>query len=192
MFVVKKIILIAFVLVKANINSAFIGLLPTIGSRTKLQTRQTGFYATRYVPDGLTEAEYNRIKEKDASKLKGKDLGGIGPRGFKSRSLKGWQEAFERGETDHTFAPVGYRDKIKKGVLKWGDIPYMVRGGVWDNSDVKGSKKKLPWSKTDHEYSKGGYKREQSVSILGSGPGFDWTGKGKRDKGDKRAFPGLS
>lgn len=75
-----------------------------------------------YVPDGLTPEEYRRIKSEDKKKL-GKDLGRLGPRGFKSRSMQAWQEAFERGETGHTFAPFGYREKLKKGELKKEEVP---------------------------------------------------------------------
>ena len=53
---------------------------------------------------------------------------------------------------------------------------YMQRGGSWDNSDVKGSKKKR-WLKSDKDYADGGFKKEQSVSIFGYGEGLDWTGK---------------
>ena len=65
----------------------------------------------------------------------------------------------------------------------------MVRGGSWDNSDVKGGRK-LPWMKQDREYARGGYKKEQSASFLGSGPGLDWTGTRKRVEGQKIA-PGF-
>ena len=55
----------------------------------------------------------------------------------------------------------------------------MQRGGAWDNSDVKGAKKKR-WLKSDEDYSRGGYKKEQSVSIFGYGDGLDWTGSRNR------------
>lgn len=55
----------------------------------------------------------------------------------------------------------------------------MQRGGSWDNSDIKSAKKKN-WLKSDKEYSEGGYKKEQSVSIFGYGEGLDWTGKKNR------------
>jgi hypothetical protein len=88
-------------------------------------------------------------------------------------------------------APLGYREALKKGEIKKEDVPYMVRGGAWDNSDVAGAKKKR-WLKSDKEYASGGYKKEQSVSILGNGPGFDWTGKRPRDENLKKQVPGLS
>lgn len=77
------------------------------------------------------------------------------------------------------------------------DIPYMQRGGNWDNSDVKGAKK-VRWLKSDKDYADGGYKKEQSVSIFGVGEGLDWTGSrdktgptaasGKDDKPKKKLF----
>lgn len=51
----------------------------------------------------------------------------------------------------------------------------MQRGGAWDNSDVKGAKKKS-WLASDKEYANGGFKKEQSISIFGYGEGLDWTG----------------
>jgi len=144
-----------------------------------------------YVPDGLSPAEYNRIKAEDKKKM-GKDLGRLGPRGFKSRSMQAWQEAYEKGLATHSFAPFGYREARAAGKLRKEEIPYMVRGGSWDNSDIIGAKR-LPWMKKDKEYAKGGYKKEQSVSILGSGPGFDWAGTRTRDENlGNRVVPGLS
>lgn len=147
--------------------------------------------AVGYVPDGLTPEQYKKIKTKDQKKL-GKDLARLGPRGFKSRSMQAWQEAYEQGETGHTFAPIDYRNKLKQGKIRKEDVPYMVRGGSWDNSDVLGARKQR-WLKTDKDYAKGGYKKEQSVSLLGSGPGLNWSGA-KRDlsKETKRSFPGFS
>ena len=143
-----------------------------------------------YVPDGLTPEEYQQIKNQDRKRL-GKDLGRLGPRGFKSRSMKAWQEAYENGETGHTFAPFGYREKLKKGEIKKEEVPYMVRGGSWDNSDVFGAKR-LPWLKTDKEYANGGYKKEQSFSLIGSGPGLDWAGTRQKEDKPKTSFPGFS
>ena len=71
-------------------------------------------------------------------------------------------------------------------------LQYMVRGGSWDNSDVFGAKKQK-WLKTDKEYARGGYKKEQSASIIGSGPGFDWTGTRSREENSKKKIvPGFS
>jgi hypothetical protein len=51
----------------------------------------------------------------------------------------------------------------------------MQRGGSWDNSDVKGAKK-VKWLNSDKEYAAGGFRKSQSISILGEGLGLDWTG----------------
>lgn len=160
--------------------------VPKISSSSTTKQSTVG-----YVPDGLTVEQYNKIRQQDASRVKGKDFAKVGPKGFKSRSMQAWQEAFERGEAGHTFAMVGYQEKLKKGLIRWEDVPYMVRGGNWDNSDVKNAKNRLKWSKTDRQYANGGYKKEQSFSILGSGPGFDWTGQGNREDSAKRIYPGL-
>lgn len=148
-----------------------------------------------YVPDGLTPEEYRRIKDKDSQQKKGKDLGRLGPKGFKSRSLQGWQQAFEKGQAAHTFAPVNYKDQVKSGSLRKEDVPYMVRGGEWDNGDVAASgagDKRLKWSKHDRAYAHGGYKKEQSASLLGSGPGVNWTGKPRsREDDEASSKPGF-
>ena len=138
----------------------------------------------------MSPEQYSKIKAADKQKVTGKNLGALGPRGFKSRSMQSWQEAYERGETGHSIAPFGYREKLKNGELKKADVPYMVRGGSWDNSDVRGGKRQR-WLKSDREYARGGYKKEQSVSILGGGAGFDWTGSRPRDESSK-LIPGLS
>lgn len=144
-----------------------------------------------YVPDGLSKEQYDKIKREDASKSAGKNLGALGARGFKSRSMAAWQKAHEKGQASHVFAPIGYRDKLKKGLMKKEDVPYMVRGGSWDNSDVSGARR-LKWNKNDVKYAHGGDKKEQSASILGSGPGLDWTGsRPHSDKNDK-SVPGFS
>jgi hypothetical protein len=148
-----------------------------------------------YVPDGLSPEEYRRIKDKDSQQKQGKDLGRLGPKGFKSRSLQGWQQAFEKGQAAHTFAPVNYKDQVKSGSIRREDVPYMVRGGEWDNGDVPNSvvgAKRLRWSKHDREYAHGGYKKEQSASLLGSGPGLNWTGKRRPRKDDEASSkPGF-
>jgi hypothetical protein len=154
-------------------------------------TRTSAVSLNAYVPDGLTAEQYSKIKAQDGAK-KGKNLGALGPRGFKSRSMFAWQQAYEKGQANHSFAPVGYREKLKSGELKKSDVPYMVRGGSWDNSDVSGARR-LPWLKADKDYARGGYKKEQSASILGSGPGLDWAGARPRgyNLGNGRV-PGFS
>lgn len=71
------------------------------------------------------------------------------------------------------------KERLRKGEIKKEDIPYMQRGGAWDDSDVKGARKKN-WLSSDKDYAGGGFRKSQSVSILGEGGGLDWTGKKER------------
>ena len=82
----------------------------------------------------------------------------------------------ERGEAKHLMPMFNAKEKLRKGKIRKEDIPYMQRGGSWDNTDVKGARNQKKWLKSDKAYSAGGYKKEQSVSILGYGDGLDWTG----------------
>mmetsp|Transcript_24840 Transcript_24840/g.58279 ORF Transcript_24840/g.58279 Transcript_24840/m.58279 type:complete len:216 (-) Transcript_24840:144-791(-) len=133
-----------------------------------------------YVPSGFTPEQYKKFKQQEKKKAAAKkNLGGMGPRGFKSRSMQSFQEAMERGEATHLMPVFNAKERVKRGEIKVDDIPYMQRGGNWDNSDVKGAKKKS-WLKSDKEYSDGGFKKEQSVSIFGKGDGLDWSGKRAR------------
>mmetsp|Transcript_42910 Transcript_42910/g.100735 ORF Transcript_42910/g.100735 Transcript_42910/m.100735 type:complete len:95 (+) Transcript_42910:256-540(+) len=88
--------------------------------------------------------------------------------------MQSFQEAMERGEATHLMPVFNAKQKIARGEIKQEDVPYMQRGGKWDNSDIKGAKMKK-WLKSDKDYSTGGYRKEQSVSILGTGKGLDWT-----------------
>mmetsp|Transcript_22137 Transcript_22137/g.30809 ORF Transcript_22137/g.30809 Transcript_22137/m.30809 type:complete len:231 (-) Transcript_22137:170-862(-) len=145
-----------------------------------------------YVPDGFTPESYKKFQEKEAKKKTAKkNLGGLGPRGFKSRSMQSFQEAMERGEATHLMPVFNAKEKINSGELRPEDIPYMQRGGSWDNRDIKSAKNRKKWLKSDKEYATGGYKKEQSVSIFGYGEGLDWTGKNKR-KGPSESVVGAA
>jgi len=132
-----------------------------------------------YVPDGFTKESYAKFKaaeKKKQAEAAKKNLGRMGPKGFQSRSFQSFQEALERGEATHLMPVFNAKEKVARGELRVEDIPYMQRGGNWDNTDVKGAKK-VRWLKSDKDYASGGYKKEQSVSIFGYGEGLDWTGK---------------
>ena len=167
---------------------------PSLSSTTSTTTTTTTTTLQAYIPSGLSADQYKQIKKQDAAKTKGKDLGRVGPRGFQSRSMQAWQEAYEKGLVDHAFAPIGsFRQKLRDGTMRPQDVPYTLRpGGKWDNSDVAGAPRRR-WLPTDRKYARGGYKKQQSVSILGSGPGFDWAGTRSRDENLRNnVVPGLS
>jgi len=75
-----------------------------------------------YVPDGFTAASYKKFKEQEAKKNQ-RNLGGVGPRGFKSRSMQSFQEAMERGEANHLMPVFNAKQKVASGKLKKEDIP---------------------------------------------------------------------
>ena len=87
-----------------------------------------------YVPDGMTAAQWEAVKKKEKAAKAKKNFGVGGARGFKSRSMASWQEAYERGETGHLM-PVDPA-KVKRGEIALKDVPYMQRGGSWDNEDL--------------------------------------------------------
>lgn len=76
-----------------------------------------------YVPSGFSPEEYKKFKETEAKQKAKKNLGGLGPRGFKSRSFQSFQEALERGEAEHLLPVFNAKEKVKKGELKLEDIP---------------------------------------------------------------------
>ena len=186
---ITKSIILAALLTLGN-TDAFFMAGPSAAAATQKSSSQSS--SIGYIPDGLTAEQYKQIKQQERARTTGKNLGRLGPRGFKSRSMQAWQEAYERGEAQHEIAPFGYREMLKEGKLSYKDVPYMVRGGSWDNADVaKAPWQRRKWSKLDKEYARGGYKKEQSVSILGSGDGINWTGE-KRESSRKNLMPGFS
>lgn len=94
-----------------------------------------------YIPSGMSAAEWKKIQDKE--KVKKTNLGAGGARGFKSRSFNSFVDAMERGEATHLFAV--NPEEVKKGNIALKDVPYMQRGGSWDNSDLTGKK---GWQKT--------------------------------------------
>lgn len=112
----QQLFLLASLLVGSTVAFA-----PLVQPRTSVSTTSLNVY----IPDGLSKAEWEKIKQKDADKKK--NLGRLGPRGFKSRSFQSFQEALERGETTHLMPVFNAEEKVKKGQIKREDIPYMQR-----------------------------------------------------------------
>lgn len=130
-----------------------------------------------YIPDGMTPEQWKQLKEKEQATKAKKKYGAYGPQSFKSRSLQAFQQDLEKGNTNHLLPVFNAKDKIKSGEIKQEDIPYMQRGGSWDNSDV-GAAKKKKWSALDKSY-----KANEAPATP------DWLGnaqrKGPQQKGKK-------
>ena len=100
---------------------AFLGLAVDAFQSTTLSVeRQSLTRSYGYVPDGLTAEQYKKIKEKERQQAK--NLGKLGPRGFKSRSFQSFQEALERGETSHLMPVMNAKERVKKGEIKMEDM----------------------------------------------------------------------
>ena len=128
-----------------------------------------------YVPSGMSPEEYKKLKAKEQKASKGKNLGAFGPQTFKSRSMQAFQKDLEAGKATHLLPVFNAKEKIKRGELREEDIPYMQRGGSWDNSDVKGAKKKMSWNMFDQNYDANADQR-----------GVDWSGRNPRSGPQQR------
>jgi hypothetical protein len=111
-------------------TSAAIALTLLVGASAFTQqslstSRSSNLVAYGYVPAGFTPEQYKKFKADEAAK-KAKNLGGVGPRGFKSRSMQSFQEAMDRGEASHLLPVFNAAERIKKGELKKEDIPVSV------------------------------------------------------------------
>ena len=89
-----------------------------------------------YVPDGLTEQQWSKIK--DAEKASAKDYGKVGiSAGFKSRSLEDFLKLKEEGKADYNMPVFNAKKLLEQGKIKESDIPYMQRkNGKPDDSDL--------------------------------------------------------
>ena len=76
-----------------------------------------------YVPDGFTKESYAKFKEEEKKKAAKQNLGGVGPRGYRSRSMQSFQEALERGEAAHLMPVENAKEKLARGEIKLEDIP---------------------------------------------------------------------
>ena len=156
-----------------------------------------------YVPSGMSKAEYDALKKREADAKKKKNFGAGGARGFESRSMASFMRAQERGEAEHLF-PVDPA-KVRTGEIPLKDVPYMQRGGSWTNSDLTGKgkgwmntgfgmyafndgkAKTAKANKFDKMYNPGSKRDGFSVGIFGEAGALDWTGRGARSGGGAEA-----
>ena len=124
-----KAVIVALALSSA---AAFQATTPSVRPATQLSA---------YVQSGMTPEEWEKIKAKE--KKAKTNLGAGGARGFKSRSFDSFVKALEKGEATHLYAV--NPEEVRKGNIALKDVPYMQRGGSWDNSDLKG---KAGWMNT--------------------------------------------
>eukprot|EP00617_Octactis_speculum_P027954 CAMPEP_0185749326 /NCGR_PEP_ID=MMETSP1174-20130828/8046_1 /TAXON_ID=35687 /ORGANISM="Dictyocha speculum, Strain CCMP1381" /LENGTH=104 /DNA_ID=CAMNT_0028425393 /DNA_START=158 /DNA_END=472 /DNA_ORIENTATION=- len=91
-----------------------------------------------YIPDGLTKAQWAAMKKKERGPKKNLGAGGTAGMKFRSRSFKEFQEGRESGKLQYAMPMEDAEKKLKAGLIKPEDIPYMQRkGGMPDNSDLK-------------------------------------------------------
>ena len=161
-----------------------------------------------YVPSGMSKEAYAKLKKQEADDKKKKNFGAGGARGFQSRSMASFIVAKEKGEAQHLF-PVD-PEKVRRGEIALKDVPYMQRGGSWDNSDITnkfsffGIGKKKGWETTGFggmkAYNDGKAQKfkankfdvkynnaKPNVGIFGDAGAVDWTGRGARSGGGKEA-----
>ena len=117
----------------------------------------------------MSPEQWKKLQEKEKAEKSKKNFGAFGPQSFKSRSLQSFQKDLEKGKADHLLPVFNAKAKVKAGQIRPEDIPYMQRGGAWDNSDVKTAKKKQ-WSDDDKKYN----------PVVTKAGGLDWSGNGMR------------
>ena len=131
---------------------------------------------TQYIPDGLSKAQWDALKKKEAEELKAKgNLGAMGTTRFKSRSFEAWHKA---GGV-HLFP-------VDPNTTPYEERPYMQRkDGDWEGTDLKkrkmqgvgqGQAGKRLFIDNIYDKAKADGKLD-SPSILGGGKGLPWTNK---------------
>jgi hypothetical protein len=123
----------------------------------------------------MTPEQWRKQQAKEREDKAKKNFGAFGPQSFRSRSLQSFQTELEKGKAGHLMPVMFAKKLVKEGKLKPEDVPYMQRGGAWDDSDVKGAKKK-DWNDVDKRYS-----ATQAASAFRLN--VDWTGQQKRSGG---------
>jgi hypothetical protein len=152
---------------------------PPHGASSRAVNRVTSKFAMRgYLPDGMSDEEYARVRERDAKPRK---FDRVGISKYKSRSMKGTHWA--RGPTRALWstprcipltaraphprplracACAAFMESLENGTgkhlfaidpkkpgVKQQDVPYMMRrGGKWDDSDIG---KPKAWTASDKD-----------------------------------------
>lgn len=125
-------------------------------------------FTVGYVPDGMTPEQYKKLRDKEKKQEAQKKFGAFGPQSFQSRSLRSFQEDLEKGKTGHLMPVFNAKAKVQKGEIRPEDVPYMQRGGKWDNSDIK-TAKKVEANQWDKKY-----------NASPAPARVDWTGNSQR------------
>ena len=99
----------------------------------------------------MSAAQWKKKQAAEKAAQAKKNFAATGPQSFKSRSLQSFQKDLEKGKASHLLPVMFAKQRVAKGEIKAQDVPYMQRGGSWDNADVKGAKKKQ-WSTWDKSY----------------------------------------
>mmetsp|Transcript_101485 Transcript_101485/g.199097 ORF Transcript_101485/g.199097 Transcript_101485/m.199097 type:complete len:158 (-) Transcript_101485:566-1039(-) len=98
------------------------------GSQVISPANNNALMTMEYIPSGMSKEQWQKLKNAEKNKFKGKNLGANGITTFKSRSFADWQKSGGKN-----LFPVDPR-KVKDP----SEIPYMQRpGGAPDNSDLK-------------------------------------------------------
>jgi hypothetical protein len=84
---------------------------------------QSELLTMEYIPDGLSKAQWEKMKAEEAKKDASKDLGKVGITKFKSRSFEAWQKDGQK----HLF-PVDPKTPL-------AERPYMQRTGAFCRYD---------------------------------------------------------
>lgn len=139
-------------------------------------TVKSNVLSMEYIPDGLSKAQWQQIKKKEADDLKAKgNLGALGTTKFKSRSFEAWQKAGGK----HLFP-------VDPTTTPYEERPYMQRkDGDWEGTDLKkrgivgkGQGQASNRLKIDEVYDDAEKQGKlNSASFFGSGIGLPWTQK---------------
>jgi hypothetical protein len=113
-------------LVVADQASAFVPSPQGFSSIVSAETSGTAL--NEYIPSGMSKEQWQKIKNKEKTANKGKNLGKVGITSFKSRSFAEWQKS--GGKNLFPVDPRTVKDPK--------DLPYMQRaGGSADDADLK-------------------------------------------------------